>query len=146
MPPTRQSVNAWSSLLTFTRDATIWLDARLSESHGLTLEEYDVIYQLSRTRLPMRMTEVAEVTLIARSSCTRVVDRLVERGLVDRQQSTSDRRSVTIALTSSGTALCRDASRSHGRDITSLMNKLETCEVEELERMVMKLSLKRQVN
>ena len=51
---------------------------------------------------PCSMTKLAEVSSIDRTTLTRIVDQLVEQGLVDRLKSATDRRQVTLAVTASG--------------------------------------------
>jgi len=55
-----------------------------------------------------RMSDLAERTLTSQASLTGIVDRLEERGLVERVRSIEDRRVVAVSLTEAGTAeLCR---------------------------------------
>lgn len=59
-------------------------------------------------RGPQRMTDLAAMTLRDRTTITRMVDRLVRKGLVLRQPSAGDRRVVAIAATDSARALQPD--------------------------------------
>ncbi len=135
MSDIRASVAAWRSLLTVTKTVSHVLDFALVEKHDLTLEDYDVLLHLAEAREPLRMTELAEKTLIARSSCTRVVDRLVARGLVTRAPSTSDRRSVTVTLTKEGRGEWGKAARDHARDIDAMLGSLPTADLAHLQRI-----------
>ena len=81
---------------------------RLSGSHvrqiGLTPPQFDIVATLGNTA-GMTATELGEKTLITKGTLTGVVDRLIDRGWVERAAHGSDRRSQTIRLTSSGEAL-----------------------------------------
>lgn len=71
--------------------------------HGVTVSQCYVLEALESG--PLYMQEVAEHLNVANSTITRSVDRLVARGLVERQMGGRDRRSVQIRLTESGRAL-----------------------------------------
>ncbi len=106
-------MDAWGSLLVAHRRVTDALDRELREGAGISLDEYDVLVQLRSADRSIRMTELAGRVLISRASTTRLVDRLVDRGWVRRDQATGDRRVVEVSLTSAGRAALRRASRVH---------------------------------
>jgi len=112
--PTAEALAAWRGLLAWHRGTIHRLDADLVAVHGVTLEEYDVLVQLAEApdgRL--RMGELAAATLIARSSCTRVVDRLVARGWVERVRDRDDRRRVVVGLNAAGRGGLRRCAVTH---------------------------------
>jgi DNA-binding MarR family transcriptional regulator len=110
----------WQRWLRFHRITLDRLDADLVAERGLTLEQYDVLYQLSLTGEPVRMGHVAAATLIAPSSCTRIVGALVATGLVERREDPDDRRAVLVGLTAVGRRAQRRAASVHLRGITEL--------------------------
>lgn len=114
-------LRAWELLVRFHRRATGAMDASLRDRFGLSLDDYDVLHQLRLAGEPLRMTELAERLLVANSSCNRLVGRLVERGLVERQPGPTDRRQVLVGLTSDGRRLHRRMAATHTRDINRLM-------------------------
>ncbi|HWR78138.1 MAG TPA: MarR family transcriptional regulator [Thiobacillus sp.] len=71
---------------------------------GLTPPQFDIVATLGNTA-GMTATEVGEKTLITKGTLTGVVDRLVDRGWVERIAHGSDRRCQIIRLTKSGEAL-----------------------------------------
>ena len=56
---------------------------------------------------PLAMSQLAELLQMALPNATGLVDRVHERGIVDRVRDTADRRVVLVRLTRSGTALLR---------------------------------------
>lgn len=54
---------------------------------------------------PCRMRDLAQALRIEPSTATRTVDRLVERGLVDRMPDPADARAVVVSATPAGQAL-----------------------------------------
>lgn len=71
---------------------------------GLTPPQFDIIATLGNTA-GMTATELGERTLITKGTLTGVVDRLADRGWVERIAHGSDRRCQIIRLTKSGEAL-----------------------------------------
>lgn len=73
-------------------------------AHGLETWEFDVLAALRRAGSPYDLSPgrlVAE-TLVTSGTMTNRVDRLVERGLVERRPDPHDRRGVLVSLTASG--------------------------------------------
>jgi DNA-binding MarR family transcriptional regulator len=137
-------VDLWQRLLRFERVAAMHLDAQLERERALSLEDYDVLYQLHAAGEPMRMSDLAAATLIARSSCTRVVDRLVERGWVERRAHAADRRSVVVALTPTGRQCLRRAAVTHLRGIDAVFaSRLDAADLADLDRIVTRLATDR---
>jgi DNA-binding MarR family transcriptional regulator len=71
---------------------------------GLTPPQFDIIATLGNTA-GMTATELGEKTLITKGTLTGVVDRLVDRGWVERVAHGSDRRCQIVRLTKSGEAV-----------------------------------------
>ena len=81
------------------------LDAELRAAHGLSLHEYEVLLVLSDAPgRRLRMSELASAVLLSQSGLTRLVDRLVRAGSVERTRCEEDRRGHYAELTSAGRA------------------------------------------
>ncbi len=85
------------------------LDAELKESFDLTLDEFDLLSQLRRSRQAVTMSHLAENALVSRASLTRLVDGLTDRGLVERWYDDMDGRRVLVELTEDGVEAHLDA-------------------------------------
>ena len=86
------------------------------------------------------MTELTAATLIARSSCSRLVDELARAGLVERQEDRDDRRAIRVRLTPVGAHTTRRAGAIHARGIRRLFGRrLDVEEARELARILEKL-------
>lgn len=114
-------VEAWERLVRYHRRTTAAMDQHLQATSGHSLDDYDVLHQISVHDGPIRMGDLAENLLVANSSCNRIVGRLVERGLVERSHGESDGRVVLVDLTRTGNALRRRMAALHGRDIEALL-------------------------
>lgn len=71
---------------------------------SLTLSQYGLLQPLADSD-GARVRELAEQAGIAPSTATRILDALERRGVVDRRQSSRDRRGVTVTLTPAGRKL-----------------------------------------
>ena len=106
-----------------------------------SMREYDVLYTLSKCPEPIRLSELNRHVLLSQPALSRLVDRLVERGLVVRQPDPSDRRGVRLSLTCSGRALQRQIGSRHARGVSRAMRAaLTPGEMEQLEALCRKLA------
>jgi DNA-binding MarR family transcriptional regulator len=100
----------WRGLLRFHSSTTRAMSNDLQLSVGLTLLEYELLSHLhDQPDLRMVMNELADKVQITPSGITRMVDRLVGRGLVERQPYSGDARRLLAVLTTSGSALFEKA-------------------------------------
>ena len=100
------------------------------KSWGLTPAQFDVIATLGNTE-GMTFRELGERTLIYKTTLTSVVDRLQERGLVERRPSTTDRRSTLAVLTAEGDTLFQEAFNDHAEHLRRRLERLSEDEMEE---------------
>jgi DNA-binding MarR family transcriptional regulator len=115
------TVALWEHLLRFHRSSVAEMNHALVESFGHSLDEYDVLHQLSDAGEPLRMGDLADRLLVANSSCTRLVQKLVKSGHLVRRTGDVDRREILVALTSAGQGLHRRMAAAHIRDIEQRM-------------------------
>ena len=74
--------------------------------HGLAPAEFEVCLRLARSPEGLlRMSDLAAQTTLTSSGVTRVVDRLVERGLVTRRACATDRRTTYAVISDTGREL-----------------------------------------
>lgn len=79
------------------------IDADLTREHGLTLNEYAALAQLSEAPdRRLRMSELAAACDVSLSGMTRIVGRLEDGGLVVRVQCAEDARGSNAVLTDAG--------------------------------------------
>jgi DNA-binding MarR family transcriptional regulator len=124
-------------------------NARLSKDFGVELESacqmplawFEVLLQLRHSpdgRL--KMSQVADAIVHSTGGTTRLIDRLAEANLVQREHCPSDRRSIYVAITEEGNTKLDEAlgvhinyldnriakrlSDAERNDLTSLLTKL----------------------
>src|SRR5262245_24721441 len=103
--PAKQSavVMTWRSLHLADSAVRRVLDERLLAGAGCSLLEPDLLAWLTAApRRRLQMLTLADLLGVTRGGLTRIVDRLVERGWVERDRPASNRREVHAVLTSDG--------------------------------------------
>jgi DNA-binding MarR family transcriptional regulator len=103
-------LNAWGAFLTAHKALENILTRELESACGLPLTWFDALAQL-RMGPGQRLTmgQLASALLFSKSGLTRLIDRMVEAGLVQRLACPGDRRSLHIALTDAGEKKFRQA-------------------------------------
>jgi DNA-binding MarR family transcriptional regulator len=133
------ALDAWRSYLQSHASILRVLDADLVAEHGMTSRDYEVLLYLSQAegrRLPM--SALAESTMLTRSGITRLVDGLVECGLIERVSCASDARISYAKLTDDGYEKLRQAGCTHVAGIQRLF--LEHFSAEEIDQLAELLS------
>lgn len=121
---------SWRAWIAASNTLNHQLSADLQRQHGLTLADYEILVQLSEhPERRMRMSELAEETLASRSRLSHQVDRLVKRGLVERQECEFDKRGSFAALTDQGWKAIEAAAPDHvdsvRRHLVDVLSPLE---------------------
>jgi DNA-binding MarR family transcriptional regulator len=96
--------------------------ARQLAEHHLSTVEFEVMIRLARSPEGLlRMSDLSAQTSVTTSGVTRVVDRLQDRGLVDRQACATDRRATYAVVTDRGRALLAEALPGHLELVEALL-------------------------
>jgi DNA-binding MarR family transcriptional regulator len=138
--PTTLANDAWEALLS--------AHARLMKQFAaediwedLSMREYDVLYTLSKCAEPVRIGELHRHVLLSQPALSRLVDRLVERGLVERCADPSDRRGVRLSLTGAGRDKQHEIGRRHARSVARAVTaELDPDELRQLATICWKLA------
>lgn len=136
--PRDSRLTAWRTFLRAHARVVRELERELQAEQRLALTDYDVLVQLSAVPdRRLRMSELADRLLLSRSGATRLVDRLVADGLVERAVTESDRRGQWAVLTDAGYERLRNASPTHLRGVaTHFLDRLSADDLAALDRML----------
>ena len=128
-------------------------NARLSRSFAIRLEEncalplawFEVLMQLRREpEGRLKMSEIADAIVHSTGGTTRLIDRLEESGLVERQLCPTDRRAVHVAITAAGNSKLDEALNVHVDYLEEHVSSRLTCqERSELTVLLLKLNSSR---
>jgi len=107
----------------------------------VSMREYDVLYTLSKCPGPVRISELNRHVLLSQPALSRMVDRLADRGFLERQTDPADGRGLRLSLTDAGRAMQRQVGRQHARSVArALTAALDPGELSELETICQKLA------
>ncbi|MEV4343026.1 MarR family transcriptional regulator [Actinoplanes sp. NPDC049596] len=103
-------VAAWAALLRVHAALVPRLDQDLQTVCGLPLTWYDVLLELnSAPGRRLSMGELGRLAVISRSRVSRVVDALMDAGLVTRESNPDDKRSAYATITEAGRVRLRES-------------------------------------
>ena len=136
---TPSAASVWLVLMKAHRSLAALMEHSIA-SLGIGLSDFILLEALLH-KGAMSISQLGEKVQLANSSMTAAVDRLVQRGLVQRQSDGTDRRVRTVDLTPCGRELIRTLYRKHERDIDALMAPLCPAERAGLRGSLKKLGL-----
>ncbi|MDQ1552713.1 MAG: hypothetical protein QOD50_2135 [Actinomycetota bacterium] len=111
------AVAAWEALFR-AQVAVIRELGREFPTGDISFNEYDVLFNLSRQDgRRLRIRDLSRHLLLTQPSVSRMVDRLVTKGLVRKEKADGDRRGTFVCLTDSGYSLYRRVAVSHAKSI-----------------------------
>lgn len=92
-------------------------DRSLRAKVGITHSWFEALLRIERSGGHMTMGDLAEQIALTSGGVTRLVDRLIEEDLVERQACATDRRVLYVALTETGRAKLNEAIDVHLVDL-----------------------------
>ncbi|TQJ30899.1 MarR family winged helix-turn-helix transcriptional regulator [Microbacterium sp. SLBN-146] len=139
MTDRRLAISAWESL--FRAQHEVFEEIRCDfDDTGLSQAEYDVLLTVTRGRnRTARLREVTANMLISQPSVSRLVDRMVARGLVSKCADPEDGRGALVTATDAGDAAFRRIATAHGTSIAQRMSFLSDEELAQLRALTAKL-------
>ena len=111
--PTGSELDAWTAFSQAARMLVTRLDSELQRETGLPLNCFEILSVLAQSPDGIRMSELAALTHSSPSRITHTVDRLAERGWVERRNCEADRRGCTAVITVAGAAAFEEANSAH---------------------------------
>ncbi len=130
LPVVRELVRAYQAFAQY--------DARGHRGTGLTVPQADVIFTLGNTS-GLTFGEIGEKTLITKGTLTGVIDRLEQKGLVERVACPEDRRCTRAALTQKGTKLFEKRFPEHIVYLAERFDRLSAAEQRDIRAVLSKL-------
>jgi DNA-binding MarR family transcriptional regulator len=131
-------IDTWVRLLRVHAAMTRQFSGELLAEHGLTMNDFDVLMQLSiATDGRLRRVDLAERVLLTPSGITRLLEGLERAGYVERATCASDARVSYACLTDAGRDKLDEAKHTHQASIKHLFS--ERYSDEELETLAVLL-------
>lgn len=134
-------MQTWLPTIRFVQLLPQVLDRALKAETGLKHAHYAILVTLAgQDDRAVPMTELAQIAGLSRSRLSHAIDSLEERGWVIRTSCSSDKRTLTAALTDAGRELLRGAAPVHVAQIRELVfDPLTDDEREQLGTILTKL-------
>jgi DNA-binding MarR family transcriptional regulator len=135
------AVAAWEALFR-AQVAVVRELGREFPADDISFNEYDVLFNLSRQQgHALRIRDLSKHLLLTQPSVSRMVDRLVTKGLVRKESAPGDGRGTFVRLTDDGYSLYRRVAVMHAKSIERLLGAaLETDDLKTLRALTEKVS------
>ena len=113
------AVDAWESLFRAQVSVLRQLNVEFPSAE-LSFNEYDVLFNVStQPARRLRIRDLNRFLLLTQPSVSRLVDRLVQGGLVTKENDPDDGRGTIVTLTDEGYALYRRVAAVHAKSISN---------------------------
>lgn len=112
--------------------------ADLHKKYDLKLGEFDVLATLRRSGKPYRLTpsELIDTMMLTSGAMTNRLDKLENKGLISREHSKEDRRSVTVQLTQDGLVLIDKLIEEHADVQKSLVKSMTAAQKKQANQLL----------
>ncbi|MGB9737424.1 MAG: MarR family transcriptional regulator [Chloroflexus aggregans] len=102
------------------------------ERFNLTLTQFYTLLHLAQTNGECKMSDLAEATQQSAAALTGVVDRLLDKQLVERTRHERDRRQVMVQVTPRGLALIAAIKQARREQIYAALGHLSSADADRL--------------
>jgi DNA-binding MarR family transcriptional regulator len=118
-------VEAWVNLLRAHAVTTRQFNAELQTTHGLTINDFDVLAQLARApEKALKRVDLSERVLLTPSGITRLLKGLECAGYVSNRPCAEDARVTYAVLTPAGEKKLAEARKTHVASVRALLSEL----------------------
>jgi DNA-binding MarR family transcriptional regulator len=137
-PKTKKSLDCWLQMIR-TYDYLQAQVATLLQRHNLTVPQFEVLSSLAIADCTTQQ-ELAHRLQVTKGNLVGLIDRLAERGWVERVQVQGDRRVNRVRITEGGKELLKKAFPEQVGAVESMMSGLEETELDSLRGLLQKLA------
>lgn len=139
MTDRKVAIEAWENLFRAQHEIFEMLEGDFRGT-DLSQAEYDVLLTITRApNMTARLRDVTTNMLISQPSVSRLIDRMVAKGLVTKCPDPEDGRGSLVRATPEGSHTFRAIAARHGRNIAERMSALTADELHTLRDLTRKL-------
>ena len=124
--------------LIFTCNWTTEQLKQLFEEEGLTMQQFNILRILRGSLTPLSTLQIRERMLDKMSDSSRIVDRLIIKGLVKKITCKTDKRLVDVTITSKGLKILEKLDAQEDK-MENIVNALTNSEAETLNHLLDKI-------
>lgn len=120
------------------------LERTLEESsqEQLAMSQVKLLLLIAHPHHTFKVTDVAQFLGVTNAAASRAIDRLVQRGLVDRTVSKEDRRAVDLALTPASRELLDKFTDARNRELMRLLGDFPEDQLRQVTTLLDELSVR----
>ena len=118
-----------------------WLEEKSRDflkQQNVSLQQYNILRILKGSVKPLSTMQIRERMLDRMSDTSRIVERMVSKGLVQKAISEKDKRMVDVIITPQGAELLENLDR-RNEELDAVVNHLSDQELETLNNLLDKL-------
>ncbi len=128
---------------------TIALIVRGAKSHfgheqqlpELGQAEISILFRLSKTKEGMTVSDLADSMGVSKSAITQIIDKLVEKKMINRIRTNEDRRIVQLELSKKAHSVLGEVRRCFCQQLKPYFNDLSDSEISQLVTLVSKIKV-----
>ncbi|GEM77474.1 MarR family winged helix-turn-helix transcriptional regulator [Vibrio sagamiensis] len=106
------------------------------KKHSLSSVEFDILATLRRFNEPMTPTELYQTLMLSSGAMSTRIEKLVQRGFIERIASSEDRRSCRVVLTPEGSIHINKALEDHVVNEKKMLEPLSNEQCEQLSQLL----------
>lgn len=116
------------------------ISTRLFKEHDLSPQQFNVLRILRGQKgNPANLSTIQERMIDKSSNTTRLIDKLIEKGWVKRQQCAKNRRKIEVFITGEGLSKLKELDPVVEKNNQNIVDTLSTVEIEKLNTLLDKL-------
>lgn len=118
-----------------------WLTEQMKnlfEQHGLTSQQFNILRILRGAGQPLSTLQIRQRMLDKMSETSRIVDRLILKGVVKKVTSKTDKRLVDVSITDKGKKLLAKLDE-HQDEMDGVLSNLSDSEAKTLNKLLDKI-------
>lgn len=118
-----------------------WLHERINvflEEEDITQQQFNIMRILRGSRKPLSTLQIRERMLDKMSDTSRIVERMLKKGLVEKKICSTDKRMVDVILSKEGYTILEKIDRKN-TEMDNILQRLSADEAETLNRLLDKM-------
>ncbi|SJZ33021.1 MarR family winged helix-turn-helix transcriptional regulator [Sediminibacterium ginsengisoli] len=118
-----------------------WLNEKIKallEPEDITQQQYNILRILKGSKQPLSTLQIRARMLDKMSDTSRIVERLMKKGLVEKRTCTADKRLVDVSISARGVALLEKLENMN-TELDEILNRLSEEEAKTLNRLLDKI-------
>ncbi|MBL0145902.1 MAG: MarR family transcriptional regulator [Chitinophagaceae bacterium] len=118
-----------------------WMSEKMKvlfEKHGLTAQQFNILRILRGAKEPLSTLQIRQRMLDKMSDTSRIVDRLIIKGLVKKQVCKTDKRLIDVVITEKGKKILAKLDN-HQNEMDEILHNLSEPEAKTLNKLLDKI-------